>query len=126
MFASKLGFVFLAVCLSGQTLYAQSAAGTYWTPGWLGFGGNLDAGQSVDTKGVDTQGRVSGFSESSVGGLFATRYNFPNGWFVGSERGGMGLSMSGTNQAGAFGSLYSEGVQASTTRPSRFMPVSTR
>jgi hypothetical protein len=108
MFASRLGFVFvfLAVCLSGQTLYAQSAPGTYWTPGWLGFGGNLDAGQ-----GVDTQGRVSGFSESSVGGLFAKRYNFPNGWFVGSERGGMGLSMSGINQASAFGSLYSDGVQ---------------
>jgi hypothetical protein len=107
MFASRLGFVilFLSVCLGGQLAHAQSA-GTYWTPGWLGFGGNLDAGQ-----GTETYGRVSGFSESSVGGLFATRYNFPNGWFVGSERGGMGLSMSGINQVGALGSLSSEGVQ---------------
>jgi opacity protein-like surface antigen len=42
------------------------------------------------------------------------RYNFPNGWFVGSERGGMGLSVSGINQDtafGNFGSLYTEGVQ---------------
>jgi opacity protein-like surface antigen len=42
------------------------------------------------------------------------RYNFPNGWFVGSERGGMGLSVSGINQDAAFGnfgSLYTEGVQ---------------
>ena len=42
------------------------------------------------------------------------RYNFPNGWFVGAQGGGMGLSMSGINQDGAFGnnrSLYYEGVQ---------------
>jgi hypothetical protein len=40
------------------------------------------------------------------------RYNFPNGWFVGSERGGMGLSGINRNAAfGNFGSLYTEGVQ---------------
>ena len=41
------------------------------------------------------------------------RYNFSNGWFVGTEGGGRGLSMSGIRQDGAFGnaSLYSEGVQ---------------
>jgi hypothetical protein len=41
------------------------------------------------------------------------RYNFPNGWFVGSEGGGLGLS-NGISQYGAFGnvgSLYYEGVQ---------------
>jgi hypothetical protein len=42
------------------------------------------------------------------------RHNFPNGWFVGSERDGMGLNVSGINRAAAFGnfgSLYTEGVQ---------------
>jgi hypothetical protein len=41
------------------------------------------------------------------------RYNFPNDWFVGGEGGGMGLSMNGINQNGAFGniSLYFQGVQ---------------
>ena len=108
MFAGRLGFVFvlLAVCLGGQAAHAQSAPVTYWTPGWLGFGGNLDAGQSSNI-----YGNVSAFDDRSAGGFSSTRYNFPNGWFVGSERGGMGLSMSGINQAGAFGSLYSEGVQ---------------
>jgi opacity protein-like surface antigen len=108
MFAGRLGlaFVLLALCLGGRTAHAQSAAVTYWTPGWLGFGGNLNAGQ-----GSNTYGNVSGFDDSSASGFSSTRYNFPNGWFVGSERGGMGLSMSGINQAGAFGSLYSEGVQ---------------
>jgi hypothetical protein len=109
MLASRSGFalaLLAASLLGGQTIHAQTAATTYWTPGWLGFGGNLDAGQ-----GAETYSRVTGFSESSVGGLLATRYNFPNGWFVGSERGGTGFSMSGVNQVGAFGSLYSEGVQ---------------
>lgn len=108
MFASRLGFVFglLAVCLSWQTVHAQSAPVTYWTPGWLGFGGGPNVGE-----GSNIEGNVSGFDNRGVGGLSSTRYNFPNGWFVGNERSSMGLSMSGINQAGAFGSLYSEGVQ---------------
>src|SRR5205085_12418252 len=106
MFASRLGFVFvlLAECLSSQTLHAQSAPVTYWIPGWLGFGGSLNAGQ-----GANADGNVLAFDNSGVGGLFSTRYNFGNGWFVGNERSSLGLS--GTNQASAFGSLYSEGVQ---------------
>ena len=101
MFAGRLGLVFVAavLCLAGRTAHAQSVPMTYWTPGWLGFGGNLNAGQGANT-GLDGGG---------AGGSFATRYNFSNGWFVGSERGGMGLS--GINQAGAFGSLQTEGVQ---------------
>jgi hypothetical protein len=108
MFAGRLGFAFvaLAVSLGGQAAHAQSAAETYWTPGWLGFGGSLDAGQ-----GSNTSGNVSGFDARSAGGFLSTRYNFTNGWFVGNERRDMGLGMSGLNQASAFGSLYSEGVQ---------------
>jgi hypothetical protein len=99
IFAVRLGFAFVvaALCLGGRPAHAQSA---YWTPGWLGFGGNLNAGQGANTN-----------DGGDAGGFFSTRYNFPNGWFVGNERGGMGLSMFGINQAGAFGSLYSEGVQ---------------
>jgi opacity protein-like surface antigen len=40
------------------------------------------------------------------------RYNFPNGWFVGAESGGMGLGS--LNQYAAFGNIrspYYEGVQ---------------
>jgi len=118
MFAGRLGFAFvlLAVGLGGQAAHAQSAPVTYWTPGWLGFGGNLNAGQGAndqDSNGQasNTYGNVLGFDDRSAGGFSTMRYNFPNGWFVGSERSGMGLSMSGINQAGAFGSLYSEGVQ---------------
>ena len=104
MFAGRLGLVLLiaGLCLGGRTAHAQPVPMTYWTPGWLGFGGNLDAGQ-----GANTQPGFAGF-EGDAGGL-SSRYNFSNGWFVGNERRGMGLS--GINQAGAFGSLQTEGVQ---------------
>jgi opacity protein-like surface antigen len=106
MFAGRLGLVFVvaALCLGGRTAHAQSAPLTYWTPGWLGFGGNLNAGQ-----GANTDGNFAGFDGGGAGGFSSTRSNLPNGLFVGNERGGMGLS--GINQAGAFGSLQTEGVQ---------------
>jgi opacity protein-like surface antigen len=102
---SGLAFVLTALCLGGRTADAQSAPVTYLIPSWsVGFGGNPAAGQ-----GSNTDGSLPGFDGSDARG----RYNFPNGWFVGGEGGGMGLSMNGINQAGAFGnrSLSYQGVQ---------------
>jgi len=106
MFAGRLGLVFVVavLCLGGRTAHAQSAPVTYFTPGWLGFGGDLGADQ-----GANADGNVARFDPGGAGGFSSTRYNFSNGWFVGNERGAMGLS--GINQAGAFGSLQTEGVQ---------------
>jgi opacity protein-like surface antigen len=112
IFSGKLGLalVLAALCLGGRTAHAQAAAVRYWIPSWpIGFGGNPTVGQSSNTygnfpsfDGRDAQG--AGFSN--------TRYNFSNGWFVGSEGGGMGLSTNGFNQDGAFGSSLSyQGVQ---------------
>jgi opacity protein-like surface antigen len=118
IFASRLGLaiVVAALCVvgfpGGRAAHAQAAPVTYWIPGWpMGFGGDLAADQSSNT-----YGNFPSFNGSDArgGGFSYMRYNFPNGWFVGSERGGVGLSMNGINQAGAFGngfSLYSEGVQ---------------
>jgi opacity protein-like surface antigen len=113
IFAGRLGlaFVLAALCLGGRTAYAQAAPVPYWIPSWpAGFGGNLTDGQ-----GSNTYGNFPSFdgSDARGGGFSYMRYNFPNGWFVGGE-GGMGLSMNGINQGGAFGnvrSLYYEGVQ---------------
>ena len=102
MFSSRSGLalVLAALCLGGRTADAQSAPVTYLIPGWsVGFGGNPTAG-----------GSLPGFDGSDARG----RYNFSNGWFVGGEGGGTGLSMNGINQAGAFGdprSLSYQGVQ---------------
>jgi hypothetical protein len=109
--SAGLGFVFaLAVlCLDARAAHAQAVP--YWTSGWpIGFGGNLTADQSSNP-----YGDLLAFSGSAaVGGNFSSRYNFENGWFVGSERGGLGLGMNGFSQAGAWGNLGSlsyEGTQ---------------
>jgi opacity protein-like surface antigen len=114
IFSSRLGLalVLAALCLGGRTAHAQAAPVNYWIPGWpVGFGGNLTVGQ-----GSNTYGNFPSFdgSDARGGGFSSMRYNFPNGWFVGGEGGGMSLSMNGINQDGAFGnlrSLYYQGVQ---------------
>jgi len=114
IFAGRLGLAFLlaALCLGGRAAHAQAAPVTYWTPGWpVGFGGNLTVDQ-----GSNSYGNFPSFdgSDAQGGGFSSMRYNFPNGWFVGGEGGGIGLSMNGINQVGAFGntfSLYYQGVQ---------------
>jgi hypothetical protein len=101
-----LALVLAALCLGGRTAHAQAAPVPYWTPGWLGFGGNLAAGANM-------YGDVSDFGGSNISAsAFQTRYNFANGWFVGSERSGIGLG--GMQQGAAFsnfGGLYTEGAQ---------------
>ena len=113
IFSSRLGLalVLAALCLGGRTAHAQATPVNYWIPGWpAGFGGNLTVGQ-----GSNTYGNFPSFDGSDArGGFSYMRYNFPNGWFVGGEGGGMGLSMNGINRDGAFGnlgSLYYQGVQ---------------
>jgi opacity protein-like surface antigen len=113
IFSSRLGLalVLAALCLGGRSAHAQAAPVNYWIPGWpAGFGGNLTVGQ-----GSNTYGNFPSFDGSDArGGFSSLRYNFPNGWFVGGEGGGMGLSMNGINRDGAFGnlgSLYYQGVQ---------------
>ena len=117
IFSSRLGlaFVLAALCLGGRTVHAQAAPVTYWISSWpIGFGGNPTVGQSSNT-----YGNFPSFdgSDARGGGFSNMRYNFPNGWFVGAEGGGMGLSMNGINQDGAFGSsLYYQGVQFGYTQ----------
>jgi opacity protein-like surface antigen len=109
---SGLALVLAALCLGGRTAHAQTAPVTYWIPSWpIGFGGNPTGGQSSNT-----YGNFPSFdgSDARGGGFSYMRYNFPNGWFVGSEGGGMGLNMNGINQTGAFGNIGSlsyQGVQ---------------
>ena len=103
-----LALVLAALCLGERTAHAQAAPVSYWIPGWpIGFGGNA-VGQ-----GSNTYGNFPGFNGSDIrgGGFSYPRYNFSNGWFVGGEGGGVGLSMNGITQDSAFGSLRYEGVQ---------------
>jgi opacity protein-like surface antigen len=114
MLAGRLALALLlaALCLAGGTAHAQSAAVNYWTPGWpLGFGGSLSAAQSANAQGsnaqgLNTYGNFPSFEGTDARGFDVSRFNFPNGFFVGSERGNLGFS-----QNAAFGSLTSEGMQ---------------
>ena len=60
-------------------------------------------------------GRPVGFSSGEArGGDFAfTRFNFPDGWFVGSERGGGGVRTNGFSQSAlpGLGSFQYEGTK---------------
>ncbi len=54
------------------------------------------------------------------------RYHFPNGWFVGTDGGRMGLSMNGMSQDGAFGNIRSlsyEGVQFGYNFQNTSLPI---
>ena len=112
MFSSRLGLalVLMAICLGGRAAHAQAGPVPYWIPGWpMGFSGD----PAADT-GSNTYGNFPGFSFSEARGFSSTRYNFSNGWFVGSQSGSVPLGLSGINQAGAFGNMGSfdyQGVQ---------------
>lgn len=81
--------------LGSPAAHAQSVP--YWTTSaWpTGFGNNLTS------------------TNANAFGNFSSRYNFDNGWFVGSEHGNLGLGLSNFSQAGAFGnpSFTYEGMQ---------------
>jgi hypothetical protein len=103
IFTSRLGLAIglAALCLGARTACAQAVTYSSWP---IGFRSNLTVGQSSNA-----YGSFSSFdgSDARGGGFSYMRTNFPNGWFVGGEGGGTGLSMNGT-----FGSLAYEGVQA--------------
>ena len=108
MFSRRFGYAMVAValCLGAPAAHAQAGPVNYWTPGWpMGFSGA--AGESADSYGTFPS---FDFRDLGNGSAYA-RYNFSNGFFVGSQRNSMGLSNFSQSALGGFGSVYSEGVQ---------------
>ena len=108
MFSRKFGLVLVAamLCLGARTAYAQASPVNYWIPGWpMGFSG--EAGESPNA-----YGNFPSFDFRDLGnGSSYARYNFANGFFVGSQRNTMGFSSLSRSAFGGFGSIYSEGTQ---------------
>jgi opacity protein-like surface antigen len=106
---SNFAFVVAALCLGGEAAHAQAVQATSM-PSWAQ---GLSIGDwATGDQAANTFGNFAGVAGGGLGGRFSSRYNFENGWFVGSERGGLGLN--GFGQASAFGGLGSlsyEGVQ---------------
>jgi hypothetical protein len=130
MTSSKSGFVALAAMWA--TLYlgapaAEAQSLPYWTTSLpSGFASGFTAGQSSTTylslSGMNLSGaNLSGLDAASVGGTFASRFDLPNGWFVGSERGGMALNALGS---GWGSSLGYEGTQVGYNFKNLDVPVS--
>jgi hypothetical protein len=107
MFSGRLALALVLAALvpGARTVHAQAAPVPYWNPGGpIGFGGNLTFGQG-------SNGYSSFAGVDAGGGRFSlTRYNFSDGWFVGSQGGSVGLNING-GAFGNFGSLDYQGLQ---------------
>lgn len=102
----RLAFALAMLCLGGRAAHAQAAPVNYWIPGWpMGFSG--DAGEGASAYGTFPS---FDFRDLGNGSAFA-RYNFSNGFFVGSHRNTMGFGGLSQSAFGGFGSIYSEGTQ---------------
>ncbi|MDN5004358.1 hypothetical protein ACFQZO_26290 [Bradyrhizobium sp. GCM10027634] len=81
--------LFAVFCLSGAPVHAQVAPLRYWIPGGaFGYGGS-----------TDSYGNFPSFNAGEADG----GYDFRPGFFVGSQRGSLGLS--GFSQAGSSGNF---------------------
>ena len=96
------------LCLGAPAAHAQASPVNYWIPGWpMGF-----SGAAGERDGANAYGTFPSFDFRDVGnGSSYARYNFSNGFFVGSQRNSMGPSSISQGAFGGFGSIYSEGVQ---------------
>src|SRR2546430_2471288 len=83
------------LCRGRRAATAQASPVNYWIPGWpMGFSG--DAGESANA-----YGNFPSFDFRDVGnGSSYARYNFSNGFFVGSQRNTMGFSGLGQSAFG--------------------------
>jgi hypothetical protein len=81
--ALAIAFAFSALCLGAPSAHAQSVP--YWTT-TTGFGSALTSDPNANHYGN-----------------FSSRYNFENGWFVGSDRGNLNWGAVNLTPTGAFG-----------------------
>lgn len=101
-FAAIFVSTLAASCLGVPAAHAQSVP--YWTS-TTGFNSNLTSNLTSETN-------------ANAFGNFSSRYNFENGWFVGSERGNLGFGNPGFgansfSPISAFGSASSFSYEGS-------------
>jgi hypothetical protein len=109
--------------------HAEDNPVPYWTTAWpAGFGSGFATGQSSTTymslSGFNLSGaNFSALEGSGAAGSFSSRFDLPNGWFVGSERGGMALNGFNGGWAG-LPSLGYEGTQVGYNFKNADVPTS--
>ena len=101
------------LCYGAPAAHAQNSPVPYWTTAWpAGFGSGFTQSSNsyVSLSGLSLSGPNLSALEGGAGGSFSSRFDLPNGWFVGSERGGTALN----GFSGGWGGLPSvayEGTQ---------------
>jgi hypothetical protein len=110
----SIATLFAQLCLGGTPAHAQVAPLRYWIPGGpFGFGGSA-------VQSADGYGNFPSFNAGDANG-----YDFRPGFFVGSERGNLGLSgISQPAPAGNFSALSYDSTQFGyNTKTAGGMPV---
>ena len=117
-----------ALCLGPQVAHAQSVP--YWTSGWpSAFGSGFTAAPGSNTytslsgSGLSGIGLAGLDGSTAAGGSFSSRFDLPNGWFVGSERGGTAQNGFGSAWSN-MSSLSYEGTQMGYNFKDAAVPVS--
>jgi len=109
--SGRPGFAFALTLLGlgAPAAHAQSNSLPSWTSGWQS---GVASGASA-APGANPYAPLLAFGGSeTAGGNFSSRYNFENGWFVGSERGsGFGVNGFTPGAWSNLGSLSYEGTQ---------------
>jgi opacity protein-like surface antigen len=112
--ASCLGVPSLGV----PTAQAQTNPVSYWTTAWpTGFGSSFSAGQNLSAFAS-----LSAF-DGTAGTNFSSRFDLPNGWFVGSERGATAFNGFGSSWSN-ISTLSYEGTQVGYNFKNADVPVS--
>lgn len=96
-FATVLAATLALLCLGAPVAQAQSVP--YWTS-TTGFNSSLTSNLTSETN-------------ANAFGNFSQRYNFENGWFIGTERGNLGFGPNSFSPVSAFGSASSFSYEGS-------------
>jgi opacity protein-like surface antigen len=122
MIFGKSGFsvvlALAALCLGAPAAQAQTNPVSYWTTAWpAGFGSDFTAGQNLSTFAS-----LSAF-DGTAGTSFSSRFDLPNGWFIGSERGATAFNGFGGSWSNISTPSY-EGTQIGYNFKNASVPVS--
>ena len=105
-------------CLGMPAAQAQTNSIPYWTTAWpAGFGSGFAAGQNFSTFAS-----LSAF-DGTASTSFSSRFDLPNGWFIGSERGATAFNGFGSSWSN-ISTLSYEGAQVGYNFKNDNVPVS--
>jgi hypothetical protein len=115
---AAVAWALATLCLGTPAAQAQTYPLSYWTTAWpAGFGSSVTAGQNFSA--FDSLSAFDGTASAS----FSSRFDLPNGWFVGSERGAAAFGGLGSSWSNLSALSY-EGTQVGYNFKNGNVPLS--